>query len=101
MDPESIQEAEEKSIEVKLGQALIFDYRLAHRSGENTSDHVRCTMLGLMHNVSNPDFLPVSTHYAYHGLTPEAYFAEIFDSEDARKIAHEQAAPTGEPKGGV
>jgi ectoine hydroxylase-related dioxygenase (phytanoyl-CoA dioxygenase family) len=101
LDPESVKEVEAKSVEVKLGQALIFDYRLAHRSGENISDRVRCTMLGLMHNASNPDFLPVSTHYAYYGQTPEAYFAEIFDNEDARKIALEQAAPVGEPKGGV
>ena len=58
-------------------------------------------MLGLMHNVSVPDFLPVSTHYTYHGQTPESYFAEVFDSDDARKFAREQAAPIGEPKAGV
>jgi ectoine hydroxylase-related dioxygenase (phytanoyl-CoA dioxygenase family) len=101
MDPDYVKDMPSTSVDVKLGQVLLFDHRLIHRSGQNTSDKVRCTMLGLVHDVTNPDFLPVSTLYNYHKQTPEGYFAEVFNSEDARKVAHEQAAPTGEPKGGV
>ena len=94
VDPASITKYQPLSIEVKLGQALIFDGRLIHRSGKNISQHVRCTLIGLNHAVTNPNFQPLSVSYSYTNQTPEAYFYEIFKDDKAVPLLHEQALPT-------
>ena len=88
------------SVEVKLGQILIFDGKTIHRSGINQSKNVRCTMLGLCHHVAKDDFIPITAPYKYHGLTPEAHFAEIYGDEQARKRAYDHAA-SNKPLGGI
>lgn len=81
---------ETKSIALKLGQALIFDGNLIHRSGKNTSNHVRCTLIGLHHNVLNKKFHPLNVSYGYSQQTPEEYYYEIFKDDEALCLLHEQ-----------
>lgn len=80
------------SINVKLGQALIFHQHLIHASGNNTSKNVRCTMIGMHHDGSTEAFSPLLVEYKYLEQTPEGYFYELFQDEKAAKIIHEQAA---------
>ena len=89
------------SVNLKLGQLLIFHGQLIHASGQNISDKVRVTILGLCHDAARKECVPVSTHYLYYGQTPEAWFYEIYGDEKAKLIMHEQAAPEGEPVGGI
>ena len=87
---------------LKLGQMLIFHGQLIHASGDNTSQHVRTTLLGLCHNASSEHCNPVSTEYRYYGQTPEAWFYEVYQDDKALSLIDQFAAnPTGEPKGGV
>lgn len=45
MDKQEISQYVPQELQVRLGQALIFDGRLIHRSGKNISTHIRSTML--------------------------------------------------------
>lgn len=93
---------EHVSADLKLGQMLIFHGQLIHASGENTSSHVRTTLLGLCHNASNDACQPVSTEYRYYGQTPEAWFYEVYQDEKALSLIHQFAANAlEEPAGGV
>lgn len=91
VDPDSITSYKQESLEVKLGQALLFDSCLIHRSGKNTSDQVRCTLIGLHHDISTPDFHPISVSYGYEKQTPESYFYELFGDEKSIPLLNEQA----------
>ncbi|MFI4954737.1 MAG: phytanoyl-CoA dioxygenase family protein [Gammaproteobacteria bacterium] len=96
-----VEKFEKKSIELRLGQILVFDNHLLHRSGRNTSKLVRCSMVGLCHNIANSHFTPFAFEYKYSGQTPEAYHYECFGDKKILPIINEQAESQGEPKGGV
>lgn len=81
-----------ESVEVNLGDILIFDSYLIHKSGVNASSIVRCSMLGAYHDASSSEFSPISFEYKYHGKTPEGYFYEVFGDEDAKKIMFDDIA---------
>lgn len=91
VDPSSIAAYQPISLEIKLGQALIFDNCLIHRSGKNTSDQVRCTLIGLHHDISTPYFHPLSVSYGYQQQTPESYFYEVYGDKKAIPLLSEQA----------
>jgi ectoine hydroxylase-related dioxygenase (phytanoyl-CoA dioxygenase family) len=80
------------SVDVNVGDIMIFDSRLIHKSGSNSSNKVRCTMLGAYHDVLNPAFSPVTMDYKYNGKTPEAYFYELFGDEAAKQIMYDDLA---------
>ena len=65
-------------VPVTLGQVLLFDPGLIHRSGNNTSDTCRFTLLGFFHQIENEKFRPLLLRQAYVGKTPDQYFAELF-----------------------
>ena len=44
---------EQKQIEMKLGQLLIFSSRLVHKSGINVSNQVRYSIVNMYHNLDN------------------------------------------------
>lgn len=101
MEPSEVKKYNPVSANMKLGQLLIFDGQLIHASGDNTSKQVRTTILGLCHDASRDECVPVSTEYRYHGETPEQWFYEVYKDEKAKTIMYDQLALTGEPKGGV
>ena len=43
---------------MKLGQLLIFDSKLIHRSGKNESSQTRYSLVGINHNIVNEQFTP-------------------------------------------
>ena len=45
-------------MELKLGQLLIFNSKLVHRSGDNVSKKVRYSLVGINHNIDNEFFSP-------------------------------------------
>lgn len=100
VDKKEVSKYEEVHIEVQRGEFLLFHSNLIHRSGDNSSGNVRITLIGLYHDVDNLNFEPVSTIYKYNKETPEAYFAETFQSAEAKKLSKQFAAKE-EPEGGV
>lgn len=101
MEPSEIEKYQPISINLKLGQILVFHGHLIHASGYNSSKKVRMTILGLCHDASRDECVPVSTKYLYHGKTPEAWFYDLYGEKKAKEIMYEQAAPIGEPPGGI
>lgn len=97
---EEVDRYEVSSVDVKLGQALIFDGQLIHASGHNSSEQVRATMLGIFHEMGE-HFEPLQTQYLYVGETPEEYFYNTFGDENIKSLFNESSAKKGEPVGGV
>jgi len=62
---------------IKLGQCVIFNSNIIHRSGYNRSNKIRCTMVGVFHNPDNQHFAPVSVNYNFLKQTPEEYYYEL------------------------
>jgi len=72
----------QKIIEMKVGSLLVFDYRLFHRSGDNLSNRVRYSLVGMFHDATNPDFYSANINFGYKNKTPREYFDEIFSSRE-------------------
>lgn len=92
IDADTLTQYTPLSIEVKYGGMMIFDSRLIHRSGNNHSNLVRCTILGAYHDALTEEFSPVSFEYKYYKKTPEGYFYELFKDENAKKVMFEDLA---------
>lgn len=91
MHKDEISKYSPESIELKLGEALVFDGNLIHRSGTNSSKSIRCSLIGLHHDASLENFNPLTVSYHYSFQTPEGYFYELFDDEKALPLISEQA----------
>lgn len=77
VDPAVIAKYECKPIPMKRGEVLFFDGRLAHRSGHNTSERVRYSMVGMYHDAEAVDFQPPRLSFDYRGETPREYYEAI------------------------
>ena len=64
------------SIEMKLGQAILFNGKLVHKSGTNKSQHMRYSMVGTYHDMFKPEFRPLKPESSFKGKTPEKWFKE-------------------------
>ena len=67
------------SIELELGQALLFDGFLVHRSGTNVSPFPRYSVVGLYHDAEDESFLAPKTPLIYRGETPSEYYNSLPD----------------------
>jgi len=56
IDDKIVQKYNQKKIEMKLGQLLIFSSRLFHKSGKNTSKQIRYSLVGMYHNIGYKNF---------------------------------------------
>lgn len=72
--PSSLKKHKVKHVELKLGQAIFFSGRLLHKSGKNTSNFPRYSIVGLYHNVNDKKFTPPKCSFSYRGETPKEYF---------------------------
>lgn len=81
----------QRSIEVALGDVLIFSGTIIHCSGDNLSDKVRITMVSAFHDPTTSDFMPLSVCYQYTGITPEGYYYELTKDPRAIPLINEQA----------
>ncbi len=58
VDDDVIKKYNPISVEMKLGQLLIFAPTLIHRSGNNQSNQTRYSLVGINHNISHENFIP-------------------------------------------
>jgi ectoine hydroxylase-related dioxygenase (phytanoyl-CoA dioxygenase family) len=65
-------------VEMKLGELLIFSGYLAHRSGSNTSDQVRYSLVGMYHDVMHEPFKTPKLGFDYRGQSPRAFYDSVF-----------------------
>ena len=68
---------EDKVLELKLGQALLFDKHLVHRAGNNITNNTRFGLVGFYHSMSNPEFTPYSLNHPKSIISPDEYFEEV------------------------
>ena len=62
---------------LKVGQAVFFNGKILHRSGNNTSNSPRYSMVGLYHNIKDKNFFPPKATYSYLKETPQEYFNSV------------------------
>ena len=77
VNSEVIDKYEQTSVEMELGELLIFSGYLAHQSGTNTSNQHRYSLVGMYHDVSKIEFETPCVGFEFRGITPK----EFFDSE--------------------
>jgi len=78
IDKNIINKYEQKAVEMKLGELLLFSGHLAHRSGINTSKEHRYSLVGMYHDVSTKEFLTPSIDFQYRGMTPKEFYDHKF-----------------------
>ena len=69
------------SVEMKLGQFMIFNAKLIHRSGTNESNKVRYSLVGINHNVANENFTAPKLVVKNRDEIMKAYYDELHLSE--------------------
>lgn len=63
---------------MKLGSMLFFHPGLAHKSGFNSSDTSRVSLVGFYHKVENNKIRPLKSAVLFKGKTGEDYFREKY-----------------------
>jgi ectoine hydroxylase-related dioxygenase (phytanoyl-CoA dioxygenase family) len=76
-----IDKYEQIAIEMNVGELLFFSGRLAHKSGNNISEMVRFSLVGMYHDISNKNFIAPSIQFDHKHQDPKSYF-----EEEMRKI---------------
>lgn len=71
-----LEKYEDKILELKLGQAVFFDKHLFHRGGNNISDRVRLSLVGIYHSMENPSFKPYPLNHPKQATSDE-YFDQM------------------------
>ncbi len=74
---EVVQQFEPIQLEMKLGQLLIFDPRLFHKSGVNTTKQIRYSLVGMYHKTDHPTFYSPELVFNYRKKTPKQYFDQV------------------------
>jgi phytanoyl-CoA hydroxylase len=82
VDEDCSKNYEQETIEIKVGSILIFDYRLFHRSGNNISNSVRYSLVGMYHDATNPNFYSANVSIGYKKKQPKEYFNEVFADKE-------------------
>ncbi len=68
-----------KEIEMKVGDLMVFDGHLFHRSGFNsTPNDVRFSMVGMWNLVNNKNFRAPKPEFVFRGISPKKYFDNFF-----------------------
>ena len=81
VDEDVIKKYNPISLEMKLGQLLIFDSKLIHRSGKNESSQTRYSLVGINHNIVNEQFTPPRFVVKNRDKIMNDYYKELQPSE--------------------
>lgn len=78
VDEKIVEKYPRKVVEMKVGEILFFSGYLAHRSGNNVSNHVRYSLVSMYHDVKHQPFIAPKIGFTYRKSTAKEYFDEIF-----------------------
>ena len=76
VDPEALEKYPQKTVQMTVGQVLLFDGSLAHRSGGNISDRARFSIVSVYHQVENEKIRPMLRSAEYQGKSMDDFFQE-------------------------
>jgi len=68
--------------ELKVGQILIFNSKLIHKSGRNSSKQVRYSLVGINHNLANEFFEPPNIVVADKEEKMKKYYSKVFEQNE-------------------
>ncbi len=68
--------------ELKVGQILIFNSKLIHKSGRNSSKEVRYSLVGINHNLENEFFEPPKIVVANKEEKMKEYYSKVFEQNE-------------------
>jgi phytanoyl-CoA hydroxylase len=77
VDEDIVAKYKPMDVEMRLGELLIFSGYLAHRSGTNSSDRVRYSLVGMYHDVGHRPFKPPKLTFNFRGRSPRDWFDAI------------------------
>lgn len=70
VDPATVAQYQQRAIEMRVGDLLLFDGKLFHRSGKNTGALTRYSLVGMYHDVAYHGFRGPKPLINYRGKTP-------------------------------
>ncbi len=80
IDQNILNKYQQYKVEMKIGELLFISGYLFHRSGNNTSDQVRYSLVGMYHDVKHkPFFTPKLSNLNFRKSSPKEYFEEVID----------------------
>jgi ectoine hydroxylase-related dioxygenase (phytanoyl-CoA dioxygenase family) len=79
VDDNIVNKYEQQVVEMKVGEMLFFSGFLAHRSGNNTSQQVRYSLVGMYHDVKHKPFITPKLGFTFRKSSPKEYFEEVFN----------------------
>jgi phytanoyl-CoA hydroxylase len=80
IDDNVVNKYEQRVVEMKVGEILFFSGFLAHRSGNNISQQVRYSLVGMYHDVKHKPFFTPKLGFTFRKSSPKEYFDEVFNS---------------------
>ena len=72
--PEIVDKYEQIQVEMELGDLMVFSPFTFHKSGENKSDHVRFSMIGMYHSIASEGFIAPKPKFEMRNLSPRGHF---------------------------
>jgi phytanoyl-CoA hydroxylase len=82
VDESVIKEYKPETVELKVGQLLIFNSKLIHKSGKNISKQVRYSLVGINHNLDNEYFEPPKLVVSQKEEKMKEYYSQVFDKHE-------------------
>ena len=80
VDEKIVSKYEQRVVGMKVGEILFFSGFLAHRSGNNTSQQVRYSLVGMYHDVKHKPFFTPKIEFTFRKSSPKEYFEEVFNT---------------------
>ena len=65
-------------VEMQVGELLLFSGYLFHRSGNNVSNQVRYSLVGMFHDINNIPFIAPKLSYEFRGTSPKEFYDQTF-----------------------
>ena len=79
VDDNVVKKYEQLVVEMEVGEILFFSGFLAHRSGNNISQQVRYSLVGMYHDVKHKPFFTPKLGFTFRKSSPKEYFDEVFN----------------------
>ncbi len=77
MNDDIVEKYNKKIVKMKVGQWVVFNSKLIHRSGINSSGKVRYSLVGMYHDAKNPDFNSYTINLESKTESPREFFNKI------------------------
>ena len=78
VDDDIVEKYEPVTLEMSVGDQLIFSPKLFHKSGNNVSPNVRFSFVGQYHDVDSENFKAPLVNFDFRGEDPRSYYYDYF-----------------------